>query len=370
MKSLAIIGSTGSIGKSALKVYEDNKKYFKLKYLAANTNYKKLNYQREKYKPSKIFLLNDKKKLYEIPKYKLTNVNDALKSDQKKIDFVISGISGYDLISINLKLLKISKKLLIANKETIICGGKFFLNYAKKNKCQIIPIDFEHYCLDFFLKNFKNINKIKKYFIVASGGPFLEKPIKKNYDIAKSTNHPTWKMGQEISVNSSNFANKTLELFEAKILFNIPSEKISIRVEKTSSIHAVIKLENNFYFPIMHKPIMELPISDALGLSNNFDFNNPVMKLDLLKPNYIKFPIIKLGYKILADYGHVGMIFFTVFNSKLVKLYLNRQIKYGDISNSLVKAFHNKKIIKLLNKKILSMQDVYKTIKIAEEVKI
>ena len=173
MKTLAIIGSTGSIGKSALKVYEKNKKTFKLSTLAANTNINKLIKQYFKFKPKNIFLISDyvktKKKKYLISK------DFFLKKKKKKIDYVISGVSGYDAININFELIKISKKLLIANKETIICGGKVFLDLAKKYKCEVIPIDSEHHCIDFFLKSFNLKKDIKKIYITASGGPFLKK---------------------------------------------------------------------------------------------------------------------------------------------------------------------------------------------------
>ena len=163
MKTLAIIGSTGSIGKSALEVYRNNKKYFKLISLAANTNLHKLEKQYNKFKPKNIFLissLENKKinKKNENKKYLITK-DSFLKQNLKKIDYVISGVSGFEAIKINFNLLKVSKKLLIANKETIVCGGKIFLNLAKKNNCEVVPIDSEHHCIDLFLKSFNS----KKY---------------------------------------------------------------------------------------------------------------------------------------------------------------------------------------------------------------
>ena len=149
MKTLAIIGSTGSIGKSALEVYENNKKIFKLIALAANTNLNKLIKQYLKFKPQNIFLISDCDIKKEKKKYLITK-KIFLKKTKKKIDYVISGASGYDAIKVNFELIKISKKLLIANKETIVCGGKVFLELAKKHKCEVIPIDSEHHCIDLF----------------------------------------------------------------------------------------------------------------------------------------------------------------------------------------------------------------------------
>ena len=184
MKTLAIIGSTGSIGKSALEVYKKNKKNFKLIALAANTNLNKLIKQYSKFKPRNIFLISDnekkKKKKYLISK------KVFLKERKKKIDYAISGVSGYNAININFELIKISKKLLIANKETIVCGGKVFLDLAKKYKCEIIPIDSEHHCIDYFLKSFNLKKDIKKIYITASGGPFLNYTRKKFLKIKPS----------------------------------------------------------------------------------------------------------------------------------------------------------------------------------------
>ena len=174
MKTLAIFGSTGSIGKSSLRVFERNKSKFKLIYLSSHNRHNLLLKQSIKYKPKNILITNA---AHKIKNKKLINIDAAIK--RKKIDYVISGVSGYDALKFNLNLLKISKNLLIANKETIICGGKLFLEEAKKNRCNIIPIDSEHYSIFFFLKNFlfKEKTDIKKLFITASGGPFLKKKL-------------------------------------------------------------------------------------------------------------------------------------------------------------------------------------------------
>jgi len=366
MKSLAIIGSTGSIGNSALKVFEKNKGKFKLICLAANTNVKKLSRQASKYKPlSSVIIDNNIKKVNNI-----LSIDNFLKKQNKKIDYVISGISGFEAININLKLLKISKNLLIANKETIICGGHIFTKLAKKNNCKIVPIDSEHYCINFFINNFNLKNFIDKIYITASGGPFLNKKIKQNQSIQSVINHPIWKMGNKISVDSSTFANKVLELFEAKVLFDLSAEKIKMLVEQKSNVHAVIKIKNNLYFPIIHKPNMQVAISNSLNVPNNFKINIDNLNIKFSKPNLRKFPIIKLGLSILRNYGHPGMIFFTVLNERLVKMFLNKDIKYGEIPKILVKAFDSKKIINKSNNKLSNIKDILKFIDYAKNLKI
>ncbi|WP_440680264.1 1-deoxy-D-xylulose-5-phosphate reductoisomerase [Candidatus Pelagibacter sp. HIMB1517] len=369
MKTLAIIGSTGSIGNSALKVYKNHKKKFKLIYLCANSNIAKLSKQIKEFKPQNAFLLDDKK----IPKnknLKLLNKNYALRYKQKKIDYVISGVSGYDSLNINLKLVRISKNLLIANKETIICGSNYFLDYAKKNNCNIIPIDSEHYCLNFFIKNFNIQNLIDEVYLVASGGPFLEKKIRYNENVKNVISHPTWKMGKKISVDSSTFANKILELFEAKILFKLNKNKIKILIEKKSNVHAIIKLKNNLYFPIMHKPNMIIAISNSLNVTNYFKMQLENLKIFFKEPDLKKFPIIKLGYKILRNYNNAGALLFTVINQRLVELYLKGKINYGEISHILVKVFKQKKLINLSRKKLNNLNDINRLIEFGQELKL
>ena len=371
MKSLAIIGSTGSIGKSSLEVYKKNKNKFNLLYLAANSNYKKLVRQSKIYKPKNIFLINYNSYLKNKTKNKLLkSENFIFKSQTKKIDYVISGVSSFEAIDINFKLIKIAKNLLIANKETIVCGGEIFLKEAKKNKCNIIPIDSEHHCIDYFIKNFKLKNEIDKIYITASGGPFLRKKINYKEKINKVLKHPTWKMGTKITVDSSTFANKILELFEAKTLFKLPSKKLKIMVEEKSNVHSVILLKNKIMFPIIHRPSMTLPISNSLNVSNNCDLKVENLKINLFPVDSKKFPIVKLGYKILKQDSLFQTILFVVLNERLVKKYIRNEINYGDIASYLVKAF-KKKIIKNKSRKpVKNLNDIKKAISFGNSIVI
>ena len=373
MNSLAIFGSTGSIGSTSLKIFERNKKKFNLLYLSAHNNYQKLKFLEKKFNPKKIILTNKKlnQSIYKKDK-KIILEKNIFSKNKKKIDYVISGVSGYEAIDLNFKLLKISKNLLIANKETIICGGLVFLKEAKKYGCNLIPIDSEHYCINYFFDRMSNvnINEIEKIYLIASGGPLLKKQIRYNEKLKNVLKHPNWKMGKKITVDSSNLANKVLELFEAKILFGIPGNKLEILIEPTSNTHAIIKFYNKLYFTIMHKPEMEIPISNGLKLysKKKLVFNN--LSILFNKPNFKKFPIVKLGYKILRNYTSVAMIFFTVFNDRLVKLYLNSEIKYGDIPVFLVKALKTEKVKKYFSLKIKNKTELLNVIQIANEFRI
>lgn len=369
MKTLAIFGSTGSIGQSSLKVYNKNKSKFNLLYLSAHTNYKKLISQYKKYNPKSI-IITDKLTYNKYKKKNILNEEIFFKKCKKKIDYVISGVSGFEALEINIKLLKICKNLLIANKETIICGGNVFLKLAKKHKCKIIPIDSEHYCLYYFLNSFKNKKLIDKIYLPASGGPFLYKKAKFNEKLNSVLKHPTWKMGEKISVDSSNLVNKILELFEAKILFNLNSNQLKIIIEEKSNIHLIIKLKNNFYIPIAHKPNMQLTISNSLNLKNNFELKLKNLMIHFKNPNPKQFPLIKLGKKLLRQDSSFSMIYFTVLNERLVNMFLNNKILYGDISNNLVKVFKKKIIKKKSTIKINNILDVFKAIKFAKNIEI
>jgi len=348
MKTLAIFGSTGSIGKTALKVYELNKNKFDLVCLSAHSNIKKLLSQNNKFNTKNLVLTSLEKNYGKIKTF-----DCFLKLQKKKIDYVISGFSGFEALDLNLKLLKFSKNLLIANKETIICGGKYFIKESAKKKCKIIPIDSEHHCINFFLNNIKSKKVIKNFFITASGGPFLNKKFNDNEPIKNVLRHPTWRMGKEISVASSNLSNKVLEIFEARVLFNLKASDIKIIIEKNSNIHVIVEFKNNIMLPIIHSPSMIIPISNALGVSNNFKFSLKNRNFLIQYPDLKKFPIITLGYKILSMKEPNGMIIFTVLNERLIKLYLNNKIKYSDI----------------LKKKLSNINHILKFIKILKNIK-
>ena len=165
-------------------------------------------------------------------------------------------------------------------------------------------------------------------------------------------------MGKKISVDSSTFANKVLELFEAKILFKLPSNKLGIKIESRSNTHAIIRLHNNIIFSIMHVPNMTIPISNSLGVSNNLKINLNNFHSKYYDVDVKKFPIVKLGFYILNNCTMAGFIIFTVLNQRLVEKYLKNEIKYGEIVDKLVKLFkHNDLLIK--SKKILKILKVY-----------
>ncbi len=336
-KTISILGSTGSIGLSCFKIIDKKKKYFRINVLSANKNYRLIVKQIKKYKPN-YFIINDnftyqKLKKNNRSKTKILNNFDTL-NFKRKIDITISAIPGIAGLRPTINFISCSKKLLIANKESVICGWGIIKKIAKKNKTKIIPIDSEHFSISRLLFKYK-ISEIKKIFITASGGPFLNYKISrfKNIKPIEAIKHPKWKMGKKISVDSSTLMNKILELIEAEKLFNIPNNKLDIIIHPNSLVHAIVKLKNGLSEFIYHDTTMIVPIANAM-FDGNFDIedlykqkNNYVEnKLIFLKVDKKRFPIIRIK-PVVTKYASSPIII-NASNEILVDQFLKRKIPF------------------------------------------
>ena len=259
MKQLiSILGSTGSIGLTTLKILDKKKRLLTPYIFLANKNYKRICHQIKIYKP-RFFLINDEivykkiKKKFHNSKTIIVNSLDKIKI-KKKSDITISAIPGIIGLKPTIYFTKISNKILIANKESIICGWYLIKKAIKKNNTKIIPIDSEHFSLMNLLKN-HNISEINKIYITASGGPFLnyKSHLLKNIKPINALKHPKWKMGKKISIDSATLMNKILELIEAQKLFDIPAEKLDIIIHPNSLVHAIIDFRNGLKKFIYHE---------------------------------------------------------------------------------------------------------------------
>ena len=248
---ISILGSTGSIGTTTLNIIKKKYSHFQVNILSANKNYSKIIQIIKKFKP-KIFIINNykiykkiKKKYSKNKKLKIYNNFDFSNVEKRKNDITVSSISGIAGLSPTLIFTKNSKKLLIANKESIICGWNLIKKKSKKNKTELIPIDSEHYSILSLIKNHKH-DEIKKIFITASGGPFLKLNFSKFKNITPkdALRHPKWKMGKKVSIDSATLMNKILELDEAQKLFNFNKDKLDILIHPESLVHAIVQLKN------------------------------------------------------------------------------------------------------------------------------
>ena len=289
-KIISILGSTGSIGLTTLSIIDKKAKYFEINVLSANKNYRLICSQIKKYKP-KLFVINDKR-IYEKLKKKYKNINISnnfnFKSLNKKSDITITAIPGIAGLQPTLSIIKYSKKILIANKESIICGWELIRKESSKFKTNIIPIDSEHFSILKLIKN-RNLKEIKKIYITASGGPFLhyKKEHLKLITPEDAIKHPKWRMGKKISVDSSTLMNKVFELLEAQKLFNIPNDKIDILIHPNSLVHAIIELKNGLTEFMYHATSMKIPIANAI-FDGNLNINEfyKVKKEKLVKEKF------------------------------------------------------------------------------------
>ena len=277
-KTIAILGSTGSIGKSTLEVLKKNRNNFEIQLLTANNNYNTLIQQAKYFKPKAVLIVN--KKFYHIVNKKLRKYKIKIYSGDvsicniisKKIDYVMSAIVGIAGLRFTLDSIKLSRNVAIANKESIICGWDLIEKHIKKYKTNILPIDSEHFSILELTKGVKD-NDIAEIIITASGGPFLNLNNKKLKLVTPSQaiKHPTWRMGKKISVDSANLMNKVFEVIEAYKIFSFNKKKYNILIHPQSYVHSIIRFKNGLIKMILHEPDMKIPISQTLM---NSKFNN------------------------------------------------------------------------------------------------
>ncbi len=357
-KKIAILGSTGSIGKTLLNIVEKNKKNFEIILLTANKDHKTLIKQAKKFKVKNIIISNNKsfkilcKNLLKSKTRVFNSYQNLNKIFEKKVDYIMSSISGIDGLEPTLNVIKHTKKIAIANKESIICGWNLIEKKLKKYKTEFIPVDSEHFSLWYALKNIETKN-IEKIFITASGGPFLKTPLTnfKKIKIQHALKHPNWKMGNKISIDSATMINKVYEVIEAKNIFNIPYEKIGILIHPKSYVHAIIKFNNGLIKIVAHDTTMKIPIFNTLyNNSKNFlytdDLNiKKLNNLNLIKIKYDRYPMVKI-LNFLANNVSLYETVLVSANDALVELYLDKKINFKDIQKKLFNLIKSKHFLK------------------------
>ena len=376
IKDIILLGSTGSIGQSTLKVIKKNSKDFKIKLLSTNTNIKKIYLQALEFKVKKVVINNEKKFLKYRKQFKkkkievFFNIDDALNSIKKKVYFTISAISGIEGLEPTLKVIKHTKNLGIANKESIICGWKFLNKELKKYNTNFIPLDSEHFSVWSLIRdeNYININKI---YLTASGGPFLNKKLHeiKNIKPKFALKHPNWRMGKKISIDSATMMNKIFEVIEAKKIFNLDINKFGILIHPNSYIHAVIHFNTGLIKFLAHDTTMEIPILNSLYDKNEkFAYNNKIFtysklnEINFSKPVIKNFPLLKiLDYKFNNTFFEIILV---ALNDALVKRYLNNSITYLSIHLLLIKLLKNRFFYKYYNKSPKNINEIKNMVKI------
>jgi 1-deoxy-D-xylulose-5-phosphate reductoisomerase len=348
-KIIAVLGSTGSIGKTTIDIIKKDKKNFDVILLTSNNNYQELAKQAKELNVKNLIINNKKQYLNLKNKFKNKKVNiynnfrNLSKIFNKKIDYTMCAISGLEGLSSTLDVIKFTKNVAIANKESLICGWNLIEKKLKKHNTQFIPVDSEHFSIWSLIKNVKN-NDIEEVVITASGGPFLNLPISKFKKIKPTTaiKHPNWKMGKKISIDSATMMNKVFEVIEAQRIFNIELKKFKILVHSDSYVHSIVKFNNGITKILVHDTNMKIPIFNTLY--QNSDKKLVSKKLNITKLNNLnfknidekRFPIVN----ILNYVSKKSSLYETVIvsaNDLLVDLFLDGKIKFLDISKYLKK---------------------------------
>ena len=377
-KKIAVLGSTGSIGKSLLEIIKKNKNEFEILLLTANKNYKELINQTKVFKVLNV-IITDKDsyeaflKINRNTNIKIFNSYDCFKSIFKnKIDYVMSSITGIDGLYPTLKVIPHTKTLAIANKESIICGWNLINKKIKNFKTNFVPVDSEHFSIWYSLRNKKNIN-IKKIYLTASGGPLNNLPLRKFkfVKISQALKHPNWSMGKKISIDSATMMNKVFEIIEAKNLFDLRFKDLDILVHPKSYIHSILYFNDGLIEIIAHDTDMKIPIFNTLYHDSNKNINskkidlNKLNNLNLKKINLTKFPLVNILKKIPQKTSLFETVIVSA-NDELVKLFLEKKIKFSDIQKKLIDIVNSKRFNKYKRiepKKIQQIIDLSKEVK-------
>jgi len=349
-KKIAILGSTGSIGKNTYNIIKKNKNDFEVILLTTNKNINTI-YKQAKELNAKNILVSSKSHYHKLKK-KIKKSKIKIHSDldnlqniiDKRIDYTMCAISGLNGLKPTIDSIKFSKTIAIANKESIICGWHLIKKELKKYKTNFIPIDSEHFSIWTLIKNQK-IENIRKIYLTASGGPFLKR---KNSSIVNvkpkyALKHPNWKMGKKISIDSATLMNKVFEVIEAKKIFDVDIEKFKIIIHPRSYIHAIVHFKNGLVKLLAHDTNMAVPIMNSLYMDNKlFDYNEGNIDFKLLNglnfinPDIKKFPVIKILNKIKNKPSYFETILISI-NDELVEKYLKGLINYQSLNTMLIK---------------------------------
>lgn len=343
MKNLSILGSTGSIGTQALDVV-DICGDIRVNAISANSNIKLLEEQARKYRPSLVCVADSK--LYSELKSNLSDTQSRVVTGIEGLcevatceesDMVLTSVVGNIGLLPTVEAIKAKKKILLANKETLVTSGSFIMPLARENGVDILPVDSEHSAIFQCLQGAGD-NKISKILLTASGGPFFGKTKDdlKNVTRADALKHPNWSMGAKITIDSASMMNKGLEVIEAKWLFDVDAHDIEVHVHRQSIVHSMVEFQDNSVIAQMGIPDMKLPIVYAMrypdrqipvhGRLNLFD----VGTLTFEKPDFDNFDCLKIAFECVKRGGTAPTVM-NAANEIAVAKFLNDEIGFLDI---------------------------------------
>jgi 1-deoxy-D-xylulose-5-phosphate reductoisomerase len=364
LKKIFILGASGSIGENALSVIDSNKENFELVGISANSNVEKVNKIIKKYNPKYIYI-NDKSAREHI----LKTGNEVICEDENElsdifnssdVDIVISAISGFAGIKSTIQAAKSGKKLLLANKESIVAGGSLLMKTIKENNTELVPIDSEHNAIFQCLPQSRSTEDVKQIVITASGGPFHGKDIDelKNIGVQDALNHPNWEMGAKISIDSATLVNKCLELIEACYLFDMDESFFELVIHPESIIHSIVTFNDGSSICQMSNPDMRVPIANAMSYDKRLLIPFQPINFNNLKLNFESFPndrveIVHLAREVVREDSSKG-IYFNAANEVAVENFLKKRITFRQIYEVILRTFDTKEM-----SKFNSIEDIF-----------
>jgi len=371
MKKLSILGSTGSIGTQTLDIIKNNLNEFKVIGLTTNKNTELLIKQINEFKPEAIAVM-DNEKADELKQNVDINVYSGIDGIIKiatlnEVDTVVNSLVGSIGVRPTIEAIKSKKNIALANKETLVAAGSIVMDEVKKNNVDLMPIDSEHSAISQCI-NGEQIKDINKITITASGGPFrnYSKEQLENVTVQDALNHPTWNMGNKITIDSATLMNKGFEVIEAHWLYGINYDKIDVVIHPQSIIHSLVEFKDNSTLAQFSLPNMKIPIQYALSYPKRFPLQTKklnlteIKNLSFEKPNLDWFPCLKYAYDAGIRSGTLPAVLNAV-NEVVVYAFLENKIKFLDIPKLINKMMQDHKIIE--NPNLSQILDVDKKIK-------
>ncbi len=348
LKKIVLLGSTGSIGTQTLDIIQHHRDEYKVVGLSCKKSIDLLIRQIEQFKPESV-CIEDKRDAERISdKFENLEVfygKQGLKElAEKKADILLNALVGISGLEPTLVGINTGKDIALANKETLVTGGSLVMNLAREKGVNILPVDSEHSAIFQALQGNQQ-NKISRILLTASGGPFRHKKIAdlKEVTVKEALNHPKWKMGKKITIDSATLMNKGLEVIEAKWLFDVKPHQIEVVVHPESIVHSMVEYKDNSIMAQLGSADMRIPISYALAypkrLENHFqpiNFVGECGRLNFEHPDRNTFKTLDLAYEVLEK-GGTYPVALNGANEVLVEAFLQGKIKFLDIQDMLRK---------------------------------
>ena len=370
MKNLAILGSTGSVGKSTLEVVRRNNDKFQINLLTANKNFELMLQQMHEFEPKFIYLKDPEAQKSFIKGSKNLKLKTTLLTSEDELmdnlssqesEIIVAAMVGVAGLKPVYHAVKNGKHILLANKESYVVAGEMLNKLSKETGSTIFPIDSEHSAIHQCLMGIEDKRSVSRIILTGSGGPFLDRDINDFDDITpeEATAHPIWKMGEKISVDSSTMMNKCLEIIEARWLFDV--KNIDVLIHPEGIVHSLVEFTDKSVIAQLSEPDMKIPIAYGLAFperitsgSNSIDFEE-FNKLSFRKPDYEKFPALGLARNCIAE-GGSSFAILNAANEECVNAFLKGKIKYLDIFKIISKVLDKSSI-----KDVKDLNDIFES---------